>query len=318
MKSIAPRTLQSYRSALSSYLSFCHTHCCSSPFPLVETTLARFAAHLADSGLLYGTIRVYLSGLRFMQVARGLPDPSSFSWCYLERVLKGIRRSSPAYNRPARLPITPPILYRLFQVWSHPPVSWEAVMLWAACCTGFFGFLRSGEFTCPCSSTSNEDVLSVEDVYVDSHSNPLVVTVHLRRSKTDTFGVGTMVYLGRVDGPICPVKALLGYLAMRGQIPGPLFLFHDGTPLTRSYLVEAVRCALQAYGMDVRGFNGHSFRIGVATTAAACGLPDSLIQTLGRWRSSAFTAYIRTPVSTLAGISSRLMAPPPVSTRVAQ
>ena len=57
-------------------------------------------------------------------------------------------------------------------------------------------------------------MLSVEDVYVDSHSDPLVVTVHLHRSKTDTLGVGEMVYLGRVDGPICPVKALIGYLAM--------------------------------------------------------------------------------------------------------
>ena len=94
----------------------------------------------------------------------------------------------------------------------------EVVMLWAACCTGCFGFLHSGEFTCPSFSASNEDMLSVEDVYVDSHSDPLVVTAHLRRSKTNNFGVGAMVYLGRVDGPICPVKALLGYLAIVGSI----------------------------------------------------------------------------------------------------
>lgn len=30
---------------------------------------------------------------------------------------------------------------------------------------------------------------------------------------------------------------------------------------------------------------GHSFRIGVATTARACGLNDSTIQMLGRWSS---------------------------------
>ena len=134
----------------------------------------------------------------------------------------------------------------------------------AACCTGFFSFLHSGEFTCLSSSAFNEDMLSVEDVYVDSHSDPLVVTVYLRRSKTDTFGIGAMVYLGQVDGPICPVKALQRNLGIHGQHPGPLFLFQDGTPLACSYLVEAVRCALQANGMDVRGFNGHSFRIGAA------------------------------------------------------
>ena len=68
-------------------------------------------------------------------------------------------------------------------------------------------------------------MLLVGDVYVDSHSDPLVVTVHLCRNNTDTFGVGAMVYLGQVDGPICPVSALLGYLGMRGQHPGPLLFF---------------------------------------------------------------------------------------------
>lgn len=44
------------------------------------------------------------------------------------------------------------------------------------------------EFTCPSSSAYNKDMLSVGDVYVDSHSDPSVVTVHLRRSKTNTLG----------------------------------------------------------------------------------------------------------------------------------
>ena len=35
---------------------------------------------------------------------------------------------------------------------------------------GIFGFLHSGEFTCPSSGAYNEDMLSVGDVYVDSNS----------------------------------------------------------------------------------------------------------------------------------------------------
>ena len=93
--------------------------------------------------------------------------------------------------------------------------------------------------------------------------------------------MGATVYLGLVDGVICPVKALLAYVAVRGNGPGPLFVFQDGSPLTWPALVRAVRSALRSHNIDVSSFNGHSFRIRAATTAAACGIPDSLIQVLG-------------------------------------
>ncbi len=64
--------------------------------------------------------------------------------------------------------------------------------------------------------------------------------------------------------------------------PGPLFLFADESPLSLTRLVKAVCISLSSRGFAVHGFNGHSFRIGAATTAAARGVPDSLIQTLGR------------------------------------
>ena len=178
------------------------------------------------------------------------------------------------------------------------------VVLWAACCTGFFGCFGQG-FT---SSAQDEPSLTASDVSVDLHSSPSFVSLHLCHSNTDTFGVGVRISLGRIDGPICPVKLLLSCLAVRGSAPGHLFQFHDGSPLLHRRLVEAVRHALEAQGLDACQFNGHSFRIGAATTATACSLEDSLIQTLGHWRSSAFTRYIRTPQSTLVAVSLALLS----------
>ena len=40
-----------------------------------------------------------------------------------------------------------------------------------------------------------------------------------------------------------------------------------------------------------------------ATTAAAKGIPDSTIQTLGRWKSDSFKHYIRMPHSELYSIN---------------
>ena len=84
------------------------------------------------------------------------------------------------------------------------------------------------------------------------------------------------------------------------------FGFSDGQPLTRTRFVKELRTALAKVGIDAAQFAGHSFRIGAATTVAACGVPDSLIQMLGRWESAAYTLYIRTPPSVLYSVSRTL------------
>ena len=71
--------------------------------------------------------------------------------------------------------------------------------------------------------------------------------------------------------------------------------------------MTAMQGALQQAGVDAQRYAGHSFRIGAATTAACCGLPDSLIKTLGRWESAAYTVYIRTPKEKLCLVANSLV-----------
>ena len=274
-------------------------------FPLTESTLCRFVAYLFDCRLAPGSVRLYLSALRFFQVIHGGNDPSMDSFPQLHYVLRGFSRVQPKSSRPRRLPITVNILGALFRVWSATPPRYNTTMFWAACTLGFFGFLRSGEFTVVPGGTHLP--LSPSDVRVDSHRSPTYLAVTLRASKTDPFGSGCTLYIGRSQSHICPVTAVLAYLSIRPSTPGPLFICEDGTPLTRTCLVMAVRVALTGAGFDMSNFTGHSFRIGAATAAAEAGLPDSLIQTLGRWRSSAFLRYIQTPTHTLLSVSRALM-----------
>ena len=100
-----------------------------------------------------------------------------------------------------------------------------------------------------------------------------MVFITLKQSKTDQLRKGITIVLGRTNKtPLCPVSALLSYLVVRGMVPGPLFVWSDGQFLTRAHFVREVKQALELAGADASDFNGHSFRIGAASTAAANGI----------------------------------------------
>ena len=177
-------------------------------------------------------------------------------------------------------------------------------MLWAAVCAGFFGFLRTGEFTTPTTGAYDPDVhLNFSDIALDSHSDPSLLRLRIKQSKTDPFRQGVDIFLGRTGTSIRPVQAIVRYIAVRSQSPGPLFIRSDGSPLTRGFLVSQMQAVLRSIGLDESKYNGHSFRIGAAATAAQMGLQDSLIQTLGRWRSDAYKTYLKIPRLQLGQVS---------------
>ena len=173
---------------------------------------------------------------------------------------------------------------------------------------GFFGFMRAGELAVThVSDFYPATSLCLGDIAVDHHQDPSVVQVRLKQSKTDPFRRGVSIYLGKTRTDLCPVVAILAYIALRPAVSGPLFVFKDGSFLTRDRLVSAIRRALSSASIDTTGFSGHSFRIGAASTAALVGVEDSTIKMLGRWESAAYQRYLRTPRETLAAISVRLV-----------
>ena len=291
-------------------MNFCSRLSVINPFPLTESTLCRFVACLGQEGLKHRTIKSYLSGLRFAQIHQALGNPFLKDMPLLEYVLSGIKHSEArgTTHSDARLPITIQVLRNLKPVWLSSSPHPDSIMLWAASCSGFFGFLRAGEFTTPSLQAYDASVhLSLSDLAVDSHSSPSMVRLRIKQSKTDPFRQGVDVFLGATHADICPVVAMLQYLAVRTPSPGPLFVFQSGAPLTRASLVSHLRAALQKAGIPHSAYSGHSFRIGAATSAAQCGLEDSLIQTLGRWKSAAYKVYIRLPREQLASVSRALV-----------
>ena len=242
-----------------------------------------------------------------------VPNPNIGDMPRLKQLMRGIKSLQAKQGRQPRprLPITPTILRSIWQAWSKSPLTFERTMLWAAFTVAFFGFMRSGEICSPSDSTYDATAhLSFGDVAIDNLSNPSLMRVHLKTSKTDPFRKGVDIYLRRTHNELCPISAMLAYLASQGGAEGQLFKFRDGKLLTRDRLVASLREVLSITDVRQSDYCGHSFRIGAATTAAKCGVPDSTTQLLGRWNSSAYLLYIRTPREQLAAITRNLSSSP--------
>ena len=257
------------------------------------------------------TIQSYLAGLRYFNLRANPTDmsPSTLS-PYIKLLLRGVRRAH-CQKQPTlvRLPITTSIMAKLKSALAKEPGDYQNILTWAACCTGFFGFLRAGEFICPDSGPIDPSVhLFLSDISVAQEAGQCSIHIRIKGSKTDQFRTGCTVVLGSTHTSICPVVALLDFLNRRGSAPGPLFINSDNTPLRRRQFVERVQQALSAAGLPGASFNGHSFRIGAATSASHAGVPKTTIKILGRWNSMAYQRYIRPPPSELALVSRQLVS----------
>ncbi len=133
----------------------------------------------------------------------------------------------------------------------------------------FFGFFRSGEITVPRHGVYDPAVhMNLADVSINSLSNPSIVKLRLKASKTDNC-VGPSA-----EGPLCPIiSGTLVIPSYSGTRPGFLFRFADGRLLSKTRFVATVREAMTKAGLQAKDYAGLSFRIGAATTAGHAGSP---------------------------------------------
>ena len=240
-----------------------------------------------------------------LHIENHLADPTKDA-PLLHYLCTAIRRSQ-GDRPPRRLPITITLLRHLKANLSVLPHlgRHDKRLYWAAFSLAFYGFLRVSEFTPPFSRHFNSRVhLLRRDVTI----HPGHLELRIKRSKTDQFRQSATVIVGATESSTCPVRAMTRFLrGTTGHSSRPLFTLHDGSYLTRSKVSRMTKHLLSAAGVDTTRFSSHSFRIGAATAAAAAGLPETLIQALGRWRSSAYKTYVRSSRDLLCG-AARLIA----------
>lgn len=274
--------------------------------PVTEDSFIYFVTYCHSClKLKWTTIKLYLAGIRFHYLQAGYGNPFNAT-DRLQCILRGIKRSQINVSKP-RLPIDSKVLKQICSLLKNglfSPVM--DITLQCMCLLAFYGFLRCSEFTVR-SLKAPFQFLRIRDISFSEDKS--MFTLFLASSKTDPFKTGTSILYYSNDN-LCPVTSMYTYITKYRKQPldsgAPLFLDFKKQPFSREVFITYLRDILSRLGYQESNYCGHSFRIGAATSAAAAGIEDHLIKTLGRWNSSCYARYIRTPRSTIKEAQKKL------------
>ena len=122
----------------------------------------------------------------------------------LHQVLKGVQTEHSKQGRVARsrLPITPAVLRKVAKTGMDKKdsnrIPFNNIMLWGACLVTFFSFCHSREITLGKENHYDASIhSSYSDLAVDNPTNPSVILMLIKKSKTNQGQRGVKIYLGK-------------------------------------------------------------------------------------------------------------------------
>jgi len=275
----AENTTRVYRTGWKQFTAWCDEHGVVA-LPAGPETVALYVADLAKDAK-PATIDLRLAAISAAHRAAGYDSPTKQEAVRLVR--RGVRRTLGTAQRQVR-PLTVPELRTMLEGLGSDLAGCRdrALLL-----LGFAGAMRRSELV----------GLDVADLTEGSDG----LTVRLRRSKTDQEGAGRTIGIPFGSNPVtCPVRAWRAWLEVSGITEGPAFHpvdRHGHIGLTR-LSGQAVALVLKRLstraGLDPREVAGHSLRAGLATSAAAAGVPERVIAaTTGHRGTAMLRRYIR-------------------------
>jgi integrase len=275
----AENTTRVYRTGWAQFTAWCDEHGVI-VLPAGPETVACYVADLAKAAK-PATIDARLAAISAAHRAAGHNSPTKAEAVRLVR--SGVRRTLGTAQRQAR-PLTVADLRTMLEGLGSDRAGCRdrALLL-----LGFAGALRRSELV----------GLDVADLTEGIDG----LTVRLRRSKTDQEGAGRTVGIPYGSNPAtCPVRAWRAWLEVSGITEGPAF-----RPVDRHGHIRAPRLSAPAValvlkrhaaraGLDPDEVSGHSLRAGLATSAAAAGVPERVIaEQTGHKGTAMLRRYIR-------------------------
>ena len=135
------------------------------------------------------------------------------------------------------------------------------------------------------------EIISLD--YEDLDFVPEGLKIHLKKSKTDQYGEGSIKALPYFENSqFCPVISIKKLIDITGINSGPLFRrFSKGSRpsqyrLTDQTVALLIKKYLKLAGIDSKNYSGHSLRSGFATSAAESGAEERSIMAMTGHKST--------------------------------
>ena len=161
--------------------------------------------------------------------------------------------------------------------------------MWKLFLTSFFLMLRKSN-VCHTSGTKPNYLLRKHLNIKWKH-----LLIHIFWTKTLQLGekVLDMPLLSLPGSLLCPVWAIKNMLrlVLAGE-DAALFCLPNGNPVSSNYYLKFLKNCIKGIGLKNENFSTHYFCRGAVSLAIKCGIPETLIQVMGDWKSDSYKMYI--------------------------
>lgn len=282
----------SYSSALNSYTNFCTQH--NLPLEPTPDTLSFYVVYMCHH-LKPKSVISYLSGI-CNQLQPIYPDIrqnrkhklviNTLRGCTKLRAIPTSRKRAITRTELAATCI------KFKPCQKHDDKLFLAILL-----TGFHGLMRLGELTWPDKQSLRDyrKVILRQSVTTTNDNYSFLLPFH----KANRLFEGNHILIRNTDTDDDPLTVFIHYLKSRDTtfpLNPELWLRANGTIPTRRWFMRRLSPLLPG------NVGGQSLRAGGATAHAEAGVPEHIIQALGRWSSETFKIYIRSHPTLLAAI----------------
>ena len=315
---LSAQTWSSYRTAKNHLIRCQNDTNVLMTFPLKTDKILIFISWLLFTRKVKAkTAEVYVSGLRTLHLINGHESPALRPGI-VKLVLDGQNRmdklADDLNKKSKRIAVTIPILKLIKKNLKKSNFSTtRKFLIWSISTLAFTGGFRIHEIIArERESFDPTTTLLGQDIVLNEKDKYPHLEVLLKTQKKDRIGRNEVVDVFKTDNFFCPIKAFKKYMKsiekIRFSSKKPIFRTEDGKSYTGKMFNTDLKILLSSV-VDYENMgkvSSHSFRIGITTMLGQLGFSDQDIQAIGRWSSSAFELYIRSPRSVRATTAKRM------------